>query len=102
MDPTLRASRLRDRRFVASGLTPEDFDALMPELLDFAAEPRTPAEFEVWFEERLGAPVHPGVWWATRQYSPLWHAPTGEPWSFQTQRMYLAAHTRPRLADADA
>jgi hypothetical protein len=102
MEPTLRASRLRDPRFTASGLMPENIDALLPELLDFAVEPRTAAEYEAWLEDRLGAPAHPGVWWALRQYAPFWHVPVGEPWSFVTQRMYVAASTRPTLADPEA
>ena len=102
MEPSLRAARLRDKRFTASGLTLEAADALMPELLDFTAEARTAAECQDWLGERLGAPAHPGVWWALRQYAPLWHAPTGEPWSFDTQRMYIAANSRPALADPNA
>jgi hypothetical protein len=39
------------------------------------------------------------AWRMLRQYAPLWHAPTGGPWSFGT-RAYVAAHPRPVLADA--
>jgi len=44
MDPTLRASRLGDPRFRASGLTVEDALDLMGGLLDFADTPRTGPE----------------------------------------------------------
>jgi Winged helix DNA-binding domain len=101
MEPSLRAARLRDDRFTASGLTLDDADALVSELLDFADQPRTAAECEAWLEERLGAPKVPGAWWGVRQYAPLWHAPTGEPWSFGSQTTYVAATTRPVLANPD-
>lgn len=101
MEPTLRAARLRDDRFIASGLTLDDADQLVPELLDFAGQPRTAAECQAWLEERLGAPAVPGAWWGLRQYAPLWHAPTGEPWSFCPETMYFAASTRPVLANPD-
>jgi hypothetical protein len=87
---TLRGARLGDRRFTGSGLSVADADALVPRLLEFAAEPRTAAELQ----ERLAAWAgveHPGVWWAVRTFAPLWHAPAGGPWSFGTGRALLAA-----------
>jgi hypothetical protein len=78
-EPSLRAARLRDDRFTASGLTAEDADALVPELLAFAGQPRTADETRAWLEERLGALLHKGAWWGLRQYTPLLHAHTGEP-----------------------
>lgn len=99
MDPTLRASRLGDPRFTASGLTLADADALIGGLLDFASGPRTNDECEAWLTARLGAPMPPLAWRMLRQYAPLWHAPTGGPWSFAS-RAYLAARPRPVLADA--
>jgi len=99
MDPSLRPPRLYDPRFTASGLTASDADAVIPELLDFAEEPRTAAECEAWLEQRLGTPPRSGAWWGLRQYAPLWHAPTGGPWSFGTRPSYVAASTRPALAD---
>lgn len=89
VQPSLRAARLGDR-FTVSGLTPEDADALVPELLAFADRPRTAAEFEAWLTQRLGAPPKPGAWWGLRQYTPLLHAPTTPPWSFGTRPSYVA------------
>ena len=100
-EPSLRASRLHDRRFTVSGLTVADADALVPEMLAFADQPRTAAETKAWLEERLGAAMHPGAWWGLRQYAPLLHAPTGPPWSFGSRPSYVAPRTRPVLADAD-
>jgi hypothetical protein len=37
-----------------------------------------------------------------RQYAPLWHVPAGPPWSFETERNYLAPSGRPTLAAAGA
>jgi hypothetical protein len=101
MELTLRGSRLRDRRFTSSGLTPEDADGLLPELLDFAAGPRSAAECEAWFAERTGVKDSPSTWRMLRQYAPLWHTPNGAPWSFELQRGYIAASTRPAPADDD-
>ncbi len=100
MEPTLRAARLNDARFRVSGLTVADVHALIPDLLEYADQSRTAAESEVWLERRLGAPT-PGAWWALRQYAPLVHAPTGAPWSFGPRPSYVAARSRPVLADPD-
>ncbi|MEU1668459.1 winged helix DNA-binding domain-containing protein [Streptomyces sparsogenes] len=94
MRPTLYASRL-GYRFAAAGLTPADADELVPELLAFAERPRTTAEFDAWLEERLGVEKKAGAWWGLRAYAPLWHAPTGGPWSFGARPSYRAAGTGP-------
>ena len=98
IDPTLRASRLGDPRFTASGLAGADADVLIGGLLDFAGQPRTNAECEDWLAGRLGAPMPPLAWRMLRQYAPLWHAPTDGPWLFAS-RAYVAARPRPVLAD---
>lgn len=96
MQPTLYASRLGSR-FAASGLTPADADAVVPELLDFAALPRTSAQIQEWLEERLGAEKaskaekYEGAWWGLKAYAPLHHAPTGAPWSFGLRPSFVAA-----------
>jgi hypothetical protein len=100
-EPSLRAAKLSDDRFTASGLTVQDADALVPQLLAFADQPRTAAEYEAWLEQRLGAPAMPGAWWGLRQYAPLLRAPTGGPWSFGYRPSYVAPRTRPVLADPD-
>ncbi|MEU7900502.1 winged helix DNA-binding domain-containing protein [Nonomuraea sp. NPDC049152] len=94
MQPTLRAARLGDSRFTASGLRAADADALLPDLLEFAGKPRTAAEVEAWLSARLGVPPK-GVWWALRSFAPLLHAPTGGPWSFGSRPSYVAARTPP-------
>ena len=102
MQPTLRAARLNDRRFTRTGLSADDADALVPEVLAFASQPRTNADVEAWLDERIGASPKPGVWWAMRQYGPFVHAPTGGPWSFGTRPAYIAAPTSatdPALGD---
>jgi hypothetical protein len=101
MDPSLRAFRL-DARFVASGLTPADADAMLPDLLEHSRQPRTSAEMETWLAQRLGARPHPGAWRGFRGYAPLLHAPTGGPWSFGSRNAYIAATSLPALADTDA
>ena len=93
MQPTLRAARLNDRRFRRSGLSPDDADALLPEVLAFASQARGNAEVEAWLDEHIGVSPKPGVWWALRQYGPFVHAPTGGPWSFGTRPAYVAAPT---------
>ena len=96
MHPTLRAARLNSR-FTASGLSPDDADALVPELLTFADRPRTTAEMEAWLEARIGVPPKSGAWWGLRSYAPLVHAPTGGPWSFGLRPSYVASGARPAL-----
>src|SRR5215471_3969263 len=100
MEPTLRASRLGDPRFTASGLTLAEADVLTGGLLDFADQPRTAAECDAWLARQLGAPMPPLACRLLRQYAPLWHVPTDGPWSFGT-RAYVAARPRPVLADPD-
>lgn len=100
-DPSIRAARLRDRRFIESGLTVADADALVPEILAQASHPRPAAQLRAWLDDRLGAAAHPGAWWALRQYAPLLRAPTGETWSFGAQMAFVAPRTRPTLADPD-
>jgi hypothetical protein len=101
MQTTLRAARLGDRRFTSTGLSTEDADALIPHLLELAAQPRTKDEIEALLAERLGAPPEPGVWWALRTFAPLIHAPTGGPWSFGRRPSFLAAPAAPPREDHD-
>ncbi|MER5896161.1 winged helix DNA-binding domain-containing protein [Streptomyces sp. NPDC001876] len=102
VEPTLRASRLGSR-FTASGLTTDDADALVPDLLKYADRRRTFTEIRGWLDERVGAPTEPVTWRLLRQYAPLWHAPVGGPWSFGTQQSYIsAAGKQPVLTDPDA
>ena len=102
MQVTLRAARLNDGRFRRTGLTPADAEALMPEVLEFARQPRTNAEAETWLDERLGVTEKPGVWWAFRQYGPIWHHPIGGPWSFGARPSYISARTKPKPEDGAA
>jgi Winged helix DNA-binding domain len=93
MLPSLRASRLADQRYTTSGLTVADADAFLPQLLEFAARPRTRDEVEGLIEARLGA-RKPRMWWALRTFAPLLHAPTGGPWSFGPRSSFVAAPVR--------
>lgn len=102
MQPTLRASRLADRRFAVAGLPVAEADALVPEVLAFTATPRSNAEVEAWLDERLGVLPRPGVWWAMRTFGPFSHAPTGGPWSFGPRPAYVAAPVLPRGGDPEA
>jgi hypothetical protein len=99
---SLRIARYHDDRFRQTGLTPADADALMPEVMAFAASPRTNAEAEAWFDERLGVLPKPGAWWALRQAGHFWHAPTGGPWSFGPRPSYVAAREPSTRRDHEA
>jgi hypothetical protein len=90
MLPSLRASRLTDRRYTSTGLSIADADELLPHLLEFAARPRTRAEIENLIAARLGEPK-PRMWWAFRTFAPLHHVPTGGPWSFGSRSSFVAA-----------
>lgn len=87
---SLRGSRLSDARFAASRMTIAEVDAVLPDLLAFLAEARTPVEIEAFFEERLGE-RRERLWWAFRTFAPLLHVPTGGPWSFGTRASFVAA-----------
>jgi hypothetical protein len=98
LQPTLRGSRLADRRFTGSGLSAAEMDALVPDLLEHAREPRTNRELEAWVDAHVDGRVDgsgAGVWWALRCYAPLRHAPTGGPWSFGPRPSYLAVDDAP-------
>ncbi len=94
MQPTLRAARLHDRRFTDTGLAAADADALLPELVEFAAQPRTAAECK----ELLDASR---MWWALRTFAPLLHSPTGGSWSFGPRPSYVAAPPHQSTPDLD-
>lgn len=94
MVPILRASRLHDRRYTSTGLSIADADAVLPEVLEFAARPRSKAEVEELLEARFGEP-RPRMWWALRTFAPLLHHPTGGPWSFGPRSLFVAAPARP-------
>lgn len=88
MVSSLRASRLFDRRFRESGVTIGDVDAVLPDLLDFATEPRPAAAVQDFLAER-GLP-HPRVWWALRTFAPVRHVPGGGAWAFGRDRGFVA------------
>ena len=102
MQPSLRASRLGDPRFSVAGLSIEESDALVADLLAYAATPRSNPDVEAWLDARLGVLPRPGVWWAVRTYAPFVHAPTGGPWSFGPRPAYLAAPDHARTGDPEA
>lgn len=103
MTDTLRAARLNDRRFRASGLSPAEADALVPHLLSFADRSRTKEDMEAMLSEHTGTEIHPGVWWALRQVAPIAHHPTEGPWSFGRIPTYVAApSTRSRIPTNEA
>ncbi|MFG2834617.1 winged helix DNA-binding domain-containing protein [Streptomyces zaomyceticus] len=103
MEPTLRGSRLHDPRYKAAGFTAADADALLPELLEYAGEARTGALMRERLEAARGGPVEAVVWRMMRQYAPLWHAPTGPPWSFGAAQSFVTASAPlPVLGDPEA
>lgn len=89
MAPSLRSSRLRDRRYLSRGLTDDDADGVLPRLLAHLGEARTSAEVEQHLGH-LGSPDAEWVWWALRRFAPIVDAPTGGPWSFGQPRGFLA------------
>lgn len=94
MQPSLRGSRLHDRRFRQTGLTTADADGLVDDARAFTRQPRTNAEVEAWLAGRPDGGVHERAWWALRTYGPFVHAPTGGPWSFGRRPAYVAAGER--------
>ena len=101
MQGTLRAARLQDRRFRSEGVSIEDTEALVPDLLEFTASPRLNTDVERWLDERFGTPK-PRIWWALRQYGPFVHATTGGPWAFGARPSYVGARSQARPGDVAA
>lgn len=97
MQPTLR-TKFSDPR---SGLTPDQADAVLPEVLEFLATPRSNPEIEAWLAERLDAPPK-SVWWILRAFAPLLHSPTGGPWSFGHRPAYVATGNGLKPYDLEA
>jgi len=101
MASSLRASRLYDHRFKATGLSIADVDAVLPQVLEFAGQPRTNAEMEAMLTERVGVLPEPRLWWALRTFAPVLHAPTGGPWSFGDRPSYVASGIEPFDGDEE-
>ncbi|GGZ35163.1 hypothetical protein GCM10010387_31540 [Streptomyces inusitatus] len=103
MEPALRASRLGDARFTAAGLAADETAGLIAALLEYADRPRTAAEMgSLLLAKRPAGPMDSAAQRMLRQYAPLWHAPTGGPWSFGTRPSYITADPGPGPADPDA
>ncbi|MEU9854013.1 winged helix DNA-binding domain-containing protein [Streptomyces sp. NPDC047974] len=103
VEPTLRGSRLRDRRFTDTGLTPEGADALLPELLGYADRPRTGEELRLRAEESWGGgSLTPAAGRMLRQYAPLWHVPSGPPWQYPASPGFVAATPEPPAPGPEA
>jgi hypothetical protein len=99
MQPTTR-TRVLDRRFTSTGLTIAEVDALVPELLAYAATtPRSNADMDSRAADFLDGRPASRAWWAIKSFGPFVHAPTGGPWSFGQRPSYLAASDRNRPAD---
>jgi Winged helix DNA-binding domain len=102
MLPSLRASRLHDRRYKGDGLSIADADALLPEFMEFAARPRTTAELQDLLQRLLGD-RKPRMWWALRTFAPLLHVPSGKPWAFGPRTSFVAAPRQlPRERQAES
>ncbi|MEV6202222.1 winged helix DNA-binding domain-containing protein [Streptomyces sp. NPDC051771] len=103
VEPTLRGSRLRDRRFTDTGLTPEAADTLLPELLGYADRSRTGDELRRRAEELWGGgSLTPAAGRMLRQYAPLWHVPSGPPWQYATSPGFVAATPEPPAPGPEA
>ena len=100
MAPLLRASRLHDERFKQTGLSADDVDAVVPDLLRFTAAARSTAEVEAWLDDRFGRPV-PRAWWALKQYAPVVHAATRGrgAWAHGPRPSYVTAAVPPLTGD---
>ena len=86
-----RGSPLDDPRIENAGVSLDEADLVLRELLAFAAQPRTGVEIEAWLDDRLAPRPGKPLMWALYTYAPLRHATSGGPWSFNHPRRYLAA-----------
>jgi len=90
MRSTLRAARLNDRRFRATGLSADDADDLASHLATAVRRPLRRGEIEALIAEHRGAAPDSAVWWALRTVAPLVHAATGGPWSYGRTPAFVA------------
>jgi len=90
MRSTLRAARLNDRRFRATGLSADDADDLASHLATAVRRPLRRSEIEALIAEHRGAAQDSAVWWALRTVAPLVHAATGGPWSYGRTPSFVA------------
>lgn len=97
----LRGARLWDDRFTSTGLSAEEVDAVLPDLLAFMQSGRSKADIEGWLTDRLGR-NEPRVWWAIRTFAALMHAPTGGPWSFGPRPAFVPARVEDPPAPREA
>ena len=101
MQPSLRSARLDDDRFLVAGVTKQQADDVIHELLAYADEPRSNKDMDAWIDARFGELPKPGVWWAIRTYGPFVHAPTSGPWMFGPKPGYLASPYPERSGDPE-
>ena len=97
--PTLRAARLNDKRFRSTGMTADQADVLVPDLVAFGDRPRNKDEILAELERLLGSPPPDRLWWALRTFAPLVHSPTEPPWSFGRRPWFEAAPDARRRPD---
>lgn len=82
MQPSLRASRLYDRRFTQTTLTADDADALAAAIDGLVGTPRTGTEIVDALQDRFGADAT-WLWWALRSYAQVRHLPADDAtWTF--------------------
>lgn len=89
--PILRASRLNDDRYRITGLTTDDADAVVGDLVEFLAEPAPKKAIADHLASLANGSDEPRLWWALRTFAPVVHAPTGPPWVHDRAPWYVAA-----------
>lgn len=94
MAPSLRGSRVHDRRFGETGLSPTDAARLETALEAFCHQPRGADEIRS-FLAAQGGTDHPRVWWALRTFAPLVQRPDGPPWGFGEGRQWVSGLQTP-------
>lgn len=89
MAPSLRGSRVHDRRFAETGLTPATAARLETALEAFCHQPRSADEIRAFLAAEAGTD-HARVWWALRTFAPLVQRPDGSPWGFGEGRLWVS------------
>lgn len=100
MLPTLRASRLNDKRFAKAQASVAEVDAWMDDLLAFTATPRTAAEVQAWMGEHTTAEAQ-WLWWAVKSFAAWRRVPGDGPWAFgQDTSVVSAGFAQPTVDEA--
>lgn len=106
MAPSLRLSRVYDKRFVPAGVSLPDAQALLRETCRFLEQERTEADLVAWLASAANSQWVKGdakiAWWALKTFGPWTRVPADfspeRPWRYPGEQYTLAASPEAAVA----